>query len=87
VHTWSFGGAATCTPATVLLSQDINAYLSSTPDLANILLQQAQAVASAPNANAKANKLKAFINSVNAQTRKALTQDQANTLIMLAQLL
>jgi hypothetical protein len=70
-----------------LLSQDINAYLSSKPDLANTLLQEAEAVASAPNANAKAGDLKTFISAVNAQTGKALTQDQANTLIMLARLL
>jgi hypothetical protein len=86
-NTWSLGGAATCTPAIGLLSQDINAYLSSNPDIANSLLQKAQGIASAPNANAKAGKLQAFINEVNAQTGKALTQDQANTLIMLAQLL
>jgi hypothetical protein len=45
------------------------------------------AIAQAPNANAKAGSVRAFINQVNAQTGKALTTDQASTLIELVQAL
>jgi len=49
--------------------------------------QQAAGISSAPNANAKAGKLQAFINHVNAQRGKALTPAEADELIALAKLL
>jgi hypothetical protein len=49
--------------------------------------QQTEGIASAPNANAKAGKLRAFINHVNAQRGKALTSAEADNLIALAKLL
>jgi hypothetical protein len=47
----------------------------------------AQGIASAPNANAKTNRLNAFINHVNAQRGQSLTNEQADQLIALATLL
>jgi hypothetical protein len=49
--------------------------------------QQAEGISSAPNANAKAGKLTAFVNHVNAQRGKALTSAEADNLISLATLL
>jgi hypothetical protein len=54
------------------------------PEL-NAFLSQAAGISSAANAQAKAGKLRAFINHVNAQRGKALTAAQADQLIALAQ--
>ena len=48
------------------------------------LIASAQEIASAPNANAKAGKLNAFYNKVDAQIGKKLTAAQADTLKRLA---
>ncbi len=88
--TTSEAGASACTPiATVAqqLSDAIDAALSDNPGLANSMHKQADGISSAPNANAKAGKLKAFINHVNAQRGKALTPAEADNLIALAMLL
>lgn len=52
--------------------------------VASALGSQATAVAKAPNANAKAGKLGAFINHINAQTGKSITPANAAVLISLA---
>ena len=88
--TTSAAGASACTPIATIaqqLSDAIDAALSDEPGLANSMHQQAEGIASAPNANAKAGKLKAFINHVNAQRGKALTAAEADNLIALAKLL
>ena len=71
----------------VTLDAAIDGALPGDPGLANSLHQEAQGIASAPNANAKANRLNAFINHVNAQRGKSLTNEQADQLIALAKLL
>jgi hypothetical protein len=58
---------------------------SSSPGVTNGLGAKLDAIAQAPNANAKAGSVRAFINQVNAQTGKGLTADQAATLIKLVQ--
>jgi hypothetical protein len=63
------------------------AKLVTNPSVAATLQQQANAIASAPNATAKANKLNAFSNAVNAQTGKSITQANATILINLAKAL
>lgn len=69
------------------LADAIRLALGDGPE-AKAFLAQAESIASAPNANAKAGKLQAFIDHVNAQTgKKALTPAQAATLIGLARLL
>ena len=60
--------------------------LGTNPE-SNSFQSQAADVASAPNAQAKAGKVRAFINHVNAQRDKALTVAQADELIALAQAL
>ena len=60
------------------------ARLVSDPTVAASLQDQANAIASAPNANAKDGKLNAFVNHVNAQTGKAITTENAAILIKLA---
>ena len=88
--TTSDAGASVCTPVATIaqqLSDAIDAALSDKPGLANSMHQQAEGIASAPNANAKAGKLAAFINHVNAQRGKALTSVEADNLIALAKLL
>jgi len=60
------------------------ARLVSDPTVAASLQDQANAIASAPNANAKDGKLNAFVNHVNAQTGKAITTENAAILITLA---
>jgi hypothetical protein len=59
--------------------------LSTSPGVAGALVSKLDAIAQAPNANAAAGSTRAFINQVNAQTGKALTADQAATLIRLVQ--
>jgi 1-phosphatidylinositol phosphodiesterase len=54
------------------------------PGVADSLAEKANEIATAPNANAKANKLQAFIQLVQAQTGKSITQAQADILIKLA---
>jgi hypothetical protein len=61
--------------------------LSTSPGVADGLGSKLDAIAVAPNAHAKAGIVGAFINQVNAQTGKALTADQAATLITLVQAL
>ncbi len=85
--TWSSPGASACTSVALLLSQAIDAYLSGYPGLANSLHQKAEGIASAPTAQAKAGKLQAFINEVNALRGNPLTDAQADNLIFLAGLL
>ncbi len=51
------------------------------------LKAQVDGIAAAPNAQAKAGKLQAFTNDVNAQTGKALTARQAKALIAFAGML
>jgi hypothetical protein len=85
--TWSSPGASACTSAALLLSQAIDAYLGAGTGLANSLHQKAEAISEAPNANAKAGMLQAFINEVNAKRGNPLTDAQADYLILLAKLL
>jgi hypothetical protein len=66
------------------LADAINMALGSNPE-SNAFLAQASNIYSAPDANAKAGRLAAFINHVNAQRDKALTPTQADELIALAQ--
>jgi 1-phosphatidylinositol phosphodiesterase len=54
------------------------------PRAADSLVKRAEEIATAPNANAKAVKLQAFINLVNALIGKGITQEQADILIKLA---
>jgi hypothetical protein len=60
---------------------------SSDPGVTGGLGAKLDAIGNAPNANAKAGSTRAFINQVNAQTGKALTANQAATLIRLVQTL
>jgi hypothetical protein len=60
---------------------------STNPGVSGGLDSKLDAIAQAPDANAKAGSVRAFINQVNAQTGKALTTDQASTLIELVQAL
>ncbi len=61
--------------------------LVTNQSVAASLKDHAQAIAAAPNANAKAGKLNAFINAVNAQTGKSITPTNAAILITLAKAL
>jgi hypothetical protein len=61
--------------------------LVSDPSVAASLKEQANGIASAPNAGAKANKLQAYSNLVNAQTGKSITAANATILITLAKAL
>ncbi|HEY1521799.1 MAG TPA: GON domain-containing protein [Solirubrobacteraceae bacterium] len=58
---------------------------SSDPSVSDGLGSKIDAIAQAPNGNSKAGSVRAFINQVHAQTGKALTADQASTLIALVQ--
>ncbi len=60
---------------------------STDPSVTSGLNDKLDAAAAAKNAKTRDNILGAFISQVNAQTGKALTQDQANLLILLAQAL
>ncbi len=71
------------TPAQAL-AEAISEALGNNPEY-NAFESQAANISSAPNAQAKAGKLRAFINHVNAQRGKALTAGQADELIALAQ--
>jgi hypothetical protein len=71
------------TPAEALAGA-IEAALGKNAQL-NAFLSQAAGISSAPNPKAKAGKLGAFINHVNAQRGKALTAAQADELIALAE--
>lgn len=66
------------------LADAITAALGTNPQY-YAFQSQAADISSAPNAQAKAAKLRAFINHVNAQRGKALTDAQADELIALAQ--
>lgn len=66
------------------LADAIQQALGTNPELPAFLSQAAD-IAAAPNAQAKAGKLRAFINHANAQRGKALTAAQADELIALAQ--
>jgi hypothetical protein len=70
------------TPAQAL-AEAITAALGSSPEL-DAFQSQADGISSAPNAQAKAGKLRAFINHVNAQRGKALSPAEADYLIALA---
>jgi PKD repeat protein len=78
--------SAAFTVSTVLegLQDAIAAALVDDPGLAHSFQQQAASIASAPNAQAKAGKLQAFISHVNAQRGKALDSVDADYLIQLA---
>ncbi len=67
--------------------KDLVSSFSSKHGVANGLNAKLDAAASASKAHTRANILGAFINQVNAQTGKALTSDQADLLILLAQAL
>lgn len=82
--TWSDAGAISCTPVSVMIAQTITAALG-TSGLAASLQQQVNEIVSAPTLSAKAGKLQAFINHVEAQRGKSLTNAQADRLIALAQ--
>lgn len=71
------------TPAQAL-ADAIETTLVTNPEL-NAFRSQAADINSAPNAEAKAGNLSAFINHVNAQRGKALSATQADQLIALAQ--
>ena len=71
------------TPAQAL-AEGINEYLGGTPEL-NSFLTQAPNISSSPNSNAKAGRLAAFVNHVNAERGSVLTNAQADYLIALAQ--
>jgi hypothetical protein len=71
------------TPAQAL-AEAITEAVGNNPEY-NAFESQAANISSAPNAQAKAGKLRAFINHVNAQRGKALTAAQADELIALAQ--
>jgi hypothetical protein len=71
------------TPAQAL-ADAILTVLGGRPEL-TAFLSEAADISSAPNAQAKAGELAAFINHVNAQRGNALTADQADQLIALAQ--
>jgi hypothetical protein len=60
---------------------------STNPAVSGGLDSKLDAIDQAPDANAKAGSVHAFINQVKAQTGKALTADQASTLIELVQAL
>jgi hypothetical protein len=66
------------------LTGAIKAALGTAPEL-NGFLSEAAAISSAPNAKAKAGRLAAFINDVNAQRGKLLSAAQADQLIALAE--
>jgi 1-phosphatidylinositol phosphodiesterase len=65
------------------ISTVIRRFLTN-PEVAASLVEKANEIATAPNANAKANKLQAFIQLVQAQTGKSITQAQVEVLIKLA---
>jgi hypothetical protein len=56
----------------------------SNAGVAQAMKSELQSIVAAPNANAKAGKLKAFINHVNAQTGKSVSAGHAAILIRLA---
>jgi hypothetical protein len=60
---------------------------SSKPGITDALNDKLDDAAAASNANTRNNNLNAFINQVNAQAGKALTQEEADLLILLAQAL
>lgn len=73
-------------PFTVVVdAQGICDLATTYTDQASSFCAGAESIASAPNANAKAGKLKAFINKVEAQRGKKLTNAQADALIAAAQ--
>jgi len=63
------------------------ARLVTDPGVAASLQGQSRSVGSAPNPNAKAGKVKAMINHINAQTGKSITPENAAILITLARLI
>jgi hypothetical protein len=67
--------------------KDLVSSFSSKPGVANALNAKIDAAANASNPTTRDNILNAFINQVNAQTGKALTQEEADLLILLAQAL
>jgi hypothetical protein len=71
------------TPEEALMNAIMSA-LGTNPEL-NAFLSQAAGIISAPNDHAKAGKLRAFINHVNAKRNKVLTAAEADELIALAQ--
>jgi hypothetical protein len=85
-NTGSGSGSFTVTVNAAALNTVI-ARLVTDPSVAASLQQQASAIAAAPNANAKAGKLNAFINAVHAQTGKSITPANAAILIALAKAL
>lgn len=86
-------GNAMAAPASTNFTVTVNAAaigsvitrLVTNDGVAASLTAESNAVASAPNATAKAGKLKAYINHVRAQTGKSITPDAAAVLITLAQ--
>jgi GON domain len=72
------------TPASV---KSLVSSFSTNPGVADALTTKIESIAHASNGNSKAGMVQAFINQVNAQTGKALTEDQAATLISLVKAL
>jgi hypothetical protein len=64
--------------------QSVVSRLSTNAGVTDGLNAKLAAAAKAPNANARAGQLRAFENQVRAQTGKALTAEQAATLLRLA---
>jgi hypothetical protein len=86
-HTYlqlGYNGIMVNTPAGL---QTLVGQFSTNPGVSGGLDSKLDAIAHAANADAKAGGVHAFINQVNAQTGKALTADQALTLIELVQAL
>jgi hypothetical protein len=81
-------GATECHPiGEVTIDDAIDAALADKPGLATSFHAKVDSIESAKNAKAKANKINAFVNAVEAQRGKALTDEEADLLIELAQAL
>ena len=65
----------------------MNQFVTSNAGVVSGLNSKLAQIATATNANARTNALNAFINQVNGQIGKTLTQEQAAILIAQAQLL
>ena len=79
-------GSTTFTVAVTFASlQTLVARFSTNPDVTRGLNDKLAAAAAAKNANTRASQLQAFANQVRAQTGKALTAEQAQLLLGLAE--
>jgi len=78
-------GSTTFTVTVTFMSlENLVRMFSTDPDVTAGLNDKLAAAAASPNKNARDNQLNAFVNQVNAQTGKALTAAQAQTLSQLA---